>query len=104
VKTLNGAFEALIPEVVDFVGNDFALTFIDPTGWKGFGLRQIQPLLQCRGEVIINFMFDYINRFLRSGADTDASFDELFGGAGWEWAVEEGPRREQRIVALTIEE
>ncbi|PJB42247.1 MAG: hypothetical protein CO108_11985 [Deltaproteobacteria bacterium CG_4_9_14_3_um_filter_63_12] len=98
VRTLCGSFEEQIPKIVDFVDNKFALTFVDPTGWTGFGLRNIQPLLQGRGEVIINFMFDHINRFLGSQTGTESSFDDLFGGPGWESAVAPGPRREQRII------
>jgi hypothetical protein len=41
----------------------------------------IQPILQLRGEVLINLMYDYINRFI---ADTDpdisVQMDDLFGG------------------------
>lgn len=101
VCSLNGDFEHIIPDVLKFVGDDFALTFIDPTGWTGFGLHRIAPLLRHRGEVIVNFMFDHINRFLdHPEPEVAATFDELFGGPGWADAVEAGPRREERIVDL----
>ncbi len=62
VRALHGEFEDLIPEILNFIGNSFSLVFIDPTGWKGFGLRKIEPLLrQTSGEVIVNFMFDHIS-------------------------------------------
>ena len=61
---LKGGFEEVIPEIVKFVAGSFSLVFIDPTGWTGFGLKRIAPLLRHRGEVIVNFMFDHINRFL----------------------------------------
>ena len=65
IEALNGEFEYSIPEVLKFVGSAFSLVFIDPTGWTGFGLKQITPILQHRpGEVLVNFMFDYIHRFL----------------------------------------
>ncbi len=58
--------------------------FIDPTGWTGFGLQQITPILQHRpGEVIVNFMFDFINRRF------SVSFDDLFGGPGWNSSMSE---------------
>jgi len=102
IETLNGEFEHSIPEVLKFVGKAFSLVFIDPTGWTGFGLKQITPILQHRpGEVLVNFMFDYINRFLDDPRpDIAASFAELFGGPGWETAVGTAVRREDAIVDL----
>ena len=102
VETLNGEFEHSIPQVLKFVGKAFSLVFIDPTGWTGFGLKQITPILQHRpGEVLVNFMFDYINRFLDDPRpDIAASFTELFGGPGWETAVRTAVRREDAIVDL----
>jgi len=102
IETLNGEFEHSIPEVLKFVGKAFSLVFIDPTGWTGFGLKQITPILQHRpGEVLVNFMFDYINRFLDDPRpDISASFTELFGGPGWETAVRSAVRREDAIVEL----
>jgi hypothetical protein len=98
----NGDFEHSISEVLKFVGKAFSLVFIDPTGWTGFGLKQIAPILRHRpGEVLVNFMFDYINRFLDDPRpDIAASFAELFGGPGWEPAVRTAVRRENAIVEL----
>ena len=48
IETLKGEFEQSIPQVLKFVGNAFSLVFIDPTGWTGFGLKQITPILQHR--------------------------------------------------------
>lgn len=91
VRVVNDKFEAALPEIVDFVGRSFALTFIDPTGWSGFALQRIAPLLRMRGEVLINFMFEHINRFLTDERSATAStFDELFGGPGWDDVVDEG--------------
>jgi three-Cys-motif partner protein len=102
IETLNGEFEHSIAQVLKFVGKAFSLVFIDPTGWTGFGLKQITPILQHRpGEVLVNFMFDHINRFLDDPRpDIAASFAELFGGPGWETAVRSAVRREDAIVEL----
>ena len=100
VKPLQGEFEALIPEILRFIGSSFSLVFIDPTGWTGFGLRKIEPILKHRpGEVLVNFMFDHINRFLdHPGHGIKSSFDELFGGSGWNSAVNSSAGRETAIV------
>lgn len=83
-KTLPGSFEELIPDIVEFIGNSFSLIFIDPTGWQGFALDKIRPLLNLRGEIVINFMFNDINRFFEDSRPGIAnSFASLFGGADW---------------------
>lgn len=98
VKTINSEFEAAIPEILKIVGRAFSLVFIDPTGWTGFGLRQISPILRHQpGEVLVNFMFDHINRFLDT-SDPEMSFDDLFGGAGWKEAIQASPKREDAII------
>ena len=98
VEALQGEFEQRIPDILRYVGSSFSLVFIDPTGWTGFGLRRIMPILQHRpGEVLINFMFDHINRFLRDRRSEIAeSFDELFGGPGWASAMQHDRGREGR--------
>lgn len=84
ISPIPGEFEQVIPDVLKSIRQSFSLVFIDPTGWTGFGLQRITPILKHRpGEVIVNFMFDYINR--RFGV----SFDDLFGGPGWDSAMSE---------------
>jgi three-Cys-motif partner protein len=85
VTPMPGTFEANIPKILQLVGTAFVFFFIDPTGWKGFGMNSIKPVLNHHpGEVIINFMYDYINRFLNSNdPKTEASLDALFGTENW---------------------
>lgn len=85
VKSLPGKFEAAVPEIIDFVRQSFALIFIDPTGWTGYPYDAIAPLLQHRpSEVLINFMYDHINRAAAmNDPKTVASFDKILGGPGW---------------------
>lgn len=103
IKALCRDFEDVVPEIVDYVGSSFSLTFIDPTGWTGFGLQKIAPLLALPGEVIINFMYDYVNRFLEDPTpEIAATFDPLFGGPGWHLEVrrytQAGHLREDAIL------
>jgi hypothetical protein len=90
VRTIPGEFEEAIPEILEFVGKRFSLTFIDPIGWTGFALNKITPILQHRpGEVIINYMTDYMNRF--SDLPKLANqFNEMMGGPGFEGLDEAG--------------
>ncbi len=84
ITPILGEFEHVIPDILKAIRQSFSLVFIDPTGWTGFGLQRIRPILQhVPGEVIVNFMFDFINR--RFGV----SFDDLFGGPGWDASMSE---------------
>jgi three-Cys-motif partner protein len=84
ITPIPGEFAQVIPEVLKSIKQSFSLVFIDPTGWTGFGLQRITPILQhVPGEVIVNFMFDFINRKF------DVSFDDLFGGPGWDATMTE---------------
>jgi hypothetical protein len=64
--------------------DSFPFIFIDPTGWTGLDMASIQPLLQVRpGEVLINFMTDYVRRFVTSDdPPTRDSFQRFFGSDG----------------------
>ncbi|WP_224368137.1 three-Cys-motif partner protein TcmP [Hyalangium versicolor] len=79
----NSTLEDSIPSILEFVhqgGSDsFPFIFIDPTGWTGFAMDTIRPLLQLRpGEVLINFMTGHIERFVTL-EETRESFQALFG-------------------------
>jgi hypothetical protein len=97
-KALCGDFETLIPDIQQFVGTGFSLIFIDPTGWDGFAMARIAPLLNnARGEVIVNFMYDHINRFLNdTRPEIEASFHRLFGTDQWTF-VRSAADREQIV-------
>jgi three-Cys-motif partner protein len=86
IETHGGAFTDAIPRVSSFIGNSFALIFIDPTGWTGYNFDLIQPILTARKtEVLINYMYDFINRAVSMpDAATVRSFDGILGGPGWE--------------------
>jgi three-Cys-motif partner protein len=105
---LHGEFEEHIPDAMRFAAHGkrpFAFVFIDPTGWSGFALHRITPLLRVRpSEVLINFMLKDIARFIddEKSAAT-ASFEELFGqdAASYRarWLDLRGLDREDAIVS-----
>jgi len=79
-----GEFETTIPEAVTFGrtgARPFCFAFIDPCGWTGFKLDAITPLLRVvPGEVLINFMTNFVNEFLGDPRPkTVASFKDLYG-------------------------
>lgn len=85
IETRNGTLENSVPEICGFIQQggkrSFPFIFIDPTGWTGFGMQNIAPLLRLKpGEILINFMTGHIRRFLDSPQEeTQASFKALFG-------------------------
>jgi three-Cys-motif partner protein len=85
IKTYCGRFEDAVSEISKFVGDSFALIFIDPTGWTGYPLERIKSLFMPRKcEVLINFMYDFVNRFANSDdQDTIDSLNPILGGPGW---------------------
>lgn len=102
-KVLNGEFEENISEAARFVANSFALFFIDPTGWTGFGMNVIAPLLKHEpGEVLINFMTKDVIRFIDDRRpQIRATFVHLFGRDDYQerWHGLSGLEREDAIVA-----
>lgn len=103
---LQDEFENVIPSAVQFatVGNrPFCFAFIDPCGWKGYGMNAITPLLRVRkGEVLVNFMLNSINEWIDSPLpETVRTFEDLFGAAdfGPTWKGLKGLDRQEAIVA-----
>ncbi len=105
VETRNCDLEAAIDDIVAFAqkgGNrSFPFVFIDPTGWTGFAMNVIAPLLQLKpGEVLINFMTGHIQRFIDSpNEQTQESFAVLFGSEDFK-ATLKGLSRRDREDAL----
>ena len=82
---LHGIFEACIPEILQEVGRTFAFFFIDPKGWTGFAMNNITPMLRHHpGEVMVNFMYDFVNRFINfPDPATEQSLEQFFGTTDW---------------------
>jgi three-Cys-motif partner protein len=85
IKTYYGEFENSVDEAQTFIGNSFPIIFIDPTGWAGYPFDKIKLLFTNRKcEVLINFMYDFINRFANSeDDDIIISLNPILGGPGW---------------------
>jgi three-Cys-motif partner protein len=102
---LLGTFEDNIRQILAEVGKTFTFCFLDPTGWAGLAMNRIGPLLRHQpGEVVINLIYDFINRFLNSQEpSTEASLDHFFGGPAWR-DLRERPDRETSIIDLYAEQ
>jgi three-Cys-motif partner protein len=84
IKTYCGKFEDAVNEIQSFIGTSFPLIFIDPTGWTGYPFDKIKPLFaRAKCEVLINFMYEFINRFAYSNdEEIIASMAPILGGLG----------------------
>ncbi len=107
IQTKNDILENSISDIIDFINKStlsFPFIFIDPTGWTGFAMDVIQPLLQLnQGEVLINFMTSHISRFIDSPeTQTKESFERLFGSANFKDKIQ-GLAQEAREEAMVAE-
>jgi len=102
IKTYFGEFEDAVSEIQTFVGRSFPLIFIDPTGWTGYSFNKINPLFnRPKCEVLINFMYDFINRAASmSDAKTIASLDPILGGPHWEARLNQDLPRGRAVEKL----
>lgn len=64
VHLFEGTFGQHLGSIDALVGRDSAFFFVDPTGWDGADLAYIARLANRAGrDVLVNVMFDHINRF-----------------------------------------
>lgn len=108
IETKNKKLENAIQDILKFVHegghNSFPFIFIDPTGWSGFAMETITPLLQLNpAEVLINFMTEHIRRFIESPQkQTQESFVKLFGSGRFKdklMGLEEKDREDALVTA-----
>ncbi len=104
-RAIHGTFEDSIPAILNAVGPKFAFFFIDPTGWTGFAMDNLRPILQRRrGEVMVNLMYDFINRFLTLETEAnEESLDRLFGTPRWR-EIRNAQDREAAMVDLYVQQ
>ena len=103
VHRINSEFAQVATQIVSDLDEQEAalaptLAFIDPFGWSGVPLALIRDLLSFdRCEVLFNFMFDSVNRWVADERPGIAShFNELFGSEGQEHALAAGMKGDDR--------
>jgi three-Cys-motif partner protein len=108
IETGNKRLEDAVGDILAFHRGGppaFPFIFIDPTGWTGFPLAIIRPLLQLKpGEVLINYMTWHARRFIEAEQER-ANFDALYGDSSWrnELSGLSGDQRDDAIVRLYAE-
>lgn len=78
-----------------------AFFFIDPFGYS-LDFSDIEDIMKYqRNEMVINFMFDYISRFIDTGDNTklEERYDRFFGCGEWREAIKlKGEEREKKLI------
>ncbi len=106
IEPQNKKLEDAIPLILEFVtkggSQSFPFIFIDPTGWTGFGMDTIAPLLKFDpGEVLINFMTGHIRRFIDYPEEVNQqSFVRLFGSDEFREKVQGLAQHEREDAAV----
>jgi three-Cys-motif partner protein len=104
VKVAPGStFETEVAELIEFYNSRRrplppTFAFVDPFGWTGVPfslLAQILGYPSC--EVLVNFMYEEINRFLTQ-SDQPENFDTFFGTGDWRGCVGGSPQWRNRCL------
>ena len=102
IATCNACFEEVIkkPAVINNYHKYPTLFLVDPFGYN-FDLSVLSGLMDSFGnEIIVNFMFDYIRRFL-SLESVENALNTFFGTNEWKNAISlSGQKREDYLVNL----
>ncbi len=102
INTYNKPFEEVITDskVIKYYKNYPTLFFVDPFGFN-FDINILSGLMGSFGnEIIINFMFDFINRFVSVPA-MEESYNKFFGSDKWKAAeIKSDKEREDYLVNL----
>lgn len=103
---LNGLMEAHAARIASCIPQAaFSFTLIDPKGFPDIGA--MLPLLKRENaEALVNFMFDFANRF--AGTDLISALEDwlsALGSVGWRQEVDglTGPERERKLERLAAE-
>ena len=102
VKAFRGEFVDAVAEIRTFIGSAFPLIFIDPTGWTEYPFTKIAPLFAYQKcEVLINFMYGHISRFLtHPDQKIIASLDPILGGPGWQGRLDHSMKKGLAVEKL----
>jgi three-Cys-motif partner protein len=104
VKVAQGStFETEVSELVAFYSSRQrslppTFAFVDPFGWTGVPFSLLSEILRHPScEVLVNFMYEEINRFLTQ-SDQPENFDGFFGTDQWRACVAGSPQQRNRCL------
>ncbi|MBB4590409.1 three-Cys-motif partner protein [Rhizobium leguminosarum] len=90
IRVFHGSFEDHLGVIADACTTGFTFTFIDPTGFNLRSIEIAQFLARTRGEFLLNFMAEHINRHA-GWAGVEEAYGRLLADPGWREAFEALP-------------
>ena len=102
IEVLEGKFEDNLEQIASFCNEGFTFSFIDPTGWNIDSGPILQFLSERRGEFVMNFMAEDVNRFA-AYSKVRASFGRFLADPEWFSEFGEFPHswsNEERVLEL----
>lgn len=101
----NTSFEEMLkdPNVKKYYSHFPTLFFVDPFGYS-FDINCLAPMMRGFGnEIIINFMFDFINRFI-SIPSVETTLNQFFGSEDWKKARSMSGKERELFLVNTFKE
>ena len=102
IHVFGGLFENNLDRIAAACPNGFTFTFIDPTGWNVRSGPIMDFLREQKGEFLLNFMAEHVNRHA-GYAGVSASFGRFLAYPDWESDFNSLPpdwSNEERVLCL----
>ena len=102
IHVFHGSFEDRLYEIQNICREGFTFTFIDPTGWNIRSGPIIEFLRKLKGEFLINFMAEHVNRHA-GYENVSKSFGRFLADPDWNTEFDDLPSawgNEQRVLHL----
>jgi three-Cys-motif partner protein len=101
IHVFQGSFEDHLESVEPICRTGFTFTFLDPTGWN-LRMAEIAAFLtRLKGEFLLNFMSEPINRHAGLTA-VERSFGRFLADSDWRSKIEGLPERKQEKQVLML--
>lgn len=82
IRVFHGSFEDRLRDIADVCRDGFTFTFIDPTGWNIRSEPILEFLRDRKGEFLLNFMAEHVNRHAEY-SNVAASFGRFLADPDW---------------------
>lgn len=102
IHVFPGSFEDNLDGIAKACRNSFTFTFIDPTGWDIRSEEVFAFLKEMRGEFLLNFMAEHVNRHAEYSS-VAKSFGRFLADPAWKDRFDALPKHltnEERILLL----
>ena len=102
IHVFHGSFEDHLDKIASVCRDGFTFTFIDPTGWNIRSEPVLEFLRGQKGEFLINFMAEHVNRHAEY-SKVAASFGRFLADPDWEGDFNALPQdwsNEERVMYL----